>query len=338
MRRGAAWTVEGRQGAAWSLPWLRSRWQCCHRRASLGLPSAKRRPHSGGLGVSRRAVFVVVVIEDVRMPSVPFIVSCPRRFWFAMACPVEGPVSGRIRRGRRCPEGCPIVASIVDAGHDRVDVGRGPGLRPFGHRAWVQVVTPGGSPVLVAAGVSRRSMRIAVLFGQGQDERAAWLAVAGWPGAWSDAGRWRCLPLGRRCPDRVRTRRRGGHLELGVSGRPDGREVRHVRRPASHCRVSAGGAGRRRRCPGGCPAAGPWRKRAASWTAGMPARHVVRSSRWPPAVQGWVRGPTSDAGAEACFRHRSGRRTIVEAGGSAGIGKRLPSVGASGPGAVLGGG
>lgn len=167
--------------------------------------------------------------------------------------------------------------------------------------------------------------------------RARTWTPRGWPWPAGQAhgrtlGAGRCPPLGRRCPDRVRTRRRGGHLELGVSGRPDGREVRHVRRPASHCRVSAGGAGRRRRCPGGCPAAAPWRKRAASWTAGMPARHGVRSSRWPPAVQGWVRGPTSGTGAEACFRHRSGRRTIVEAGGSAGIGKRLPSVGASGPG------
>ena len=33
MRRGAPWTVERHQVAAWSLPWLRSRWQCCHRRS-----------------------------------------------------------------------------------------------------------------------------------------------------------------------------------------------------------------------------------------------------------------------------------------------------------------
>jgi hypothetical protein len=36
----------------------------------------------------------------------------------------------------------------------------------------------------------------------------------------------------------------GGHVELEVSGRPDARVVRHVRRPASRCRVSAGGTDR----------------------------------------------------------------------------------------------
>jgi hypothetical protein len=95
-----------------------------------------------------------------------------------------------------------------------------------------------------------------------------WLWPAGQAHGRTLGGGW-CPPLGRRCPDRVRTHRLGGYLELGMSGRPDGREVRHVCRPASHCRVSAGGTGRRRRCPGGCPAAAPWRKRAASWTAGM---------------------------------------------------------------------
>jgi hypothetical protein len=81
--------------------------------------------------------------------------------------------------------------------------------------------------------VAEGSIRIAVLSGQGHDVQAAWLVVAGWPDAWSDAGRWRCPPLSRRRPDGVRTYRLGGHSELGVSGRPDGREVRHVRHPAA---------------------------------------------------------------------------------------------------------
>ena len=195
-------------------------------------------------------------------------VPCPRRFWFAMACRVEWTVSGRIRRGGRCPEACPIGVSIVDAGYDRADIGRGPGLRMLRHRAWGAGGHDGRVPMLVAAGVAEGSMHIAVLSGQGQDVQAAWLAVAGWPDAWSDARRWRCPPLGRRRPDRVQTHRRGGHLELGMSGRPDAGGVRHVRHPASRCRVS-GGTDRRRLCPGECPAAGPWRKRAARRTAGM---------------------------------------------------------------------
>jgi hypothetical protein len=94
--------------------------------------------------VSRRAAFVVVAIEDVRLPSVPFVRSLPASLPVRLACRVEGTVSGRIRRGMRCPEGCPIVASIVDAGHDRVDMD-GTRLADVRDRAWVQVVTPGGS-------------------------------------------------------------------------------------------------------------------------------------------------------------------------------------------------
>jgi hypothetical protein len=83
-------------------------------------------------------------------------VPCPRRFRFAMACRVEWTVSGRIRRGRRCPEACPIGVSIVDAGHDRADIGRGPGLRTFRHRAWDAGGHDGRVPMLVAAEVGRR--------------------------------------------------------------------------------------------------------------------------------------------------------------------------------------
>jgi hypothetical protein len=47
VRRGAAWIVERHQVAAWSLPWLRSRWQRCHRRASLGCQAANAGPQQG---------------------------------------------------------------------------------------------------------------------------------------------------------------------------------------------------------------------------------------------------------------------------------------------------
>jgi hypothetical protein len=145
VRRGAAWTVERHPVAAWSLLGLRWRWQCCHRRASLGLPSRKRRPHRRGLGVSRRAAFVVVAIEDVRLPSVPFVRSPVRIASGSAGVPGGGDGVRPDTAGHALSGTCPIVASIVGAGHGRVDIGRGPGLRTFGHRAGVQMVTPDGS-------------------------------------------------------------------------------------------------------------------------------------------------------------------------------------------------
>jgi hypothetical protein len=131
----------------------------------------------------------------------------------------------------------------------------------------------------VAAGVAEGKHALAVLSGQGQDVQTAWLAVAGWPDEWSDAGRWRCSVA-------VRT----GSIPISWAvtsnwGCPDGRGVRHVCRPASRYRVSAGGTDRRRRCPGGCPATAPWRKRAARRTAGVSAGHgevleVPPGDRW----------------------------------------------------------
>ena len=187
-------------------------------------------------------------------------------------------------------------------------------MRTFRHRAGVQVVTMGGSRCWERLRLAEGSRRIVVLSGHGQDERAAWLAVAGWPGAWSDAGRWRCPPLGRHSPDRVRTHRLGGHLELGMSGRPDGREVRQVRRPASHCWVSqeqlVGGdgvqAGVRRPHPGGSG-------RPAGLRA-CPARHGRGPRGAHEAIEDWVRGPTSGSGAETYFPPSIGRRTIVGGG------------------------
>jgi hypothetical protein len=113
-------------------------------------------------------------------------------------------VSGRIGPGMRCPEACPIVASSWTP-DTTVRTSDGRGLRTFRHRAWVQLVTTGGSRCWSRLGWLKASMRITVLSGQGQDVQAAWVAVAGWPGAWWDARRWRCPPLGRRRPDLVRT-------------------------------------------------------------------------------------------------------------------------------------
>src|SRR5829696_8234764 len=108
--------------------------------------------------------------------SVPLSASLPVR----LACRVEGTVSGRIRRGRRCPEGCPIVASIVDAGHDRVDIWTGTRLADVRASSMGAGGHAGRVPALAAAGVGEASMCIIVLSGQGQDGRAAWLSVVGW--------------------------------------------------------------------------------------------------------------------------------------------------------------
>jgi hypothetical protein len=122
VRRGAAWTVERHRVAAWSLPWLRSRWQSCHRRANLGCQAA----HAGPTGGARR------------VPGGPPCGGgdrgCPNAFRAVRPFPVRvasgrhgvpGGVDG-VRPDRpdmRCPEGCPIVVSMVDAGYDRADIG-----------------------------------------------------------------------------------------------------------------------------------------------------------------------------------------------------------------------
>src|SRR5215217_3076683 len=160
---------------------------------------------------------------------------------------------------------------------------------------------------------------------------AAWLAVAGWSGVWSDAGRWRCPPLGRRCPDRVCTHRLGAHLELGCpADRTVERSAMSVARPATagcpqEKLVDGDGvlAGVRRPHPGGSgqPAA----------LQACPARHGRRSSRCPLA------GPGLGARADERLRRGDllpppiGRRTIV--GGGAG---QWVSVSGSRPSALAG--
>jgi hypothetical protein len=158
----------------------------------------------------------------------------------------------------------------------------GTGARTFRHRAWVQVVMTGGVPLPVAAGVGRRSMRIAVLSGQPRTCRPRGLP---WP-----AGRAHGRTLGAGGVRRLAVAVRTGSRPIGWAvtsnwGCPADRTVKRsamsVARPAT-ARVSAGGTDRRRWCPGGCPAAAPWRKRAASRTAGMSGKPRARSSRCPP--------------------------------------------------------
>jgi hypothetical protein len=197
-------------------------------------------------------------------------VPCPRRFRFRHGVP------GGVDGVRPDTTGQAVSESLSDRGVVPVRCPRGrvrrppwTGLRTFRHRAWVQVSRwtgpdagsgwgwPKGACALPSCPVRARTCR-----------------PRGWP--WpADRTHGRTLGAGgvrrlaARRPDRVPTHRLGGHIELGMSGRPDAGEVRHVRHPASHCRVSAGGTDRRRRCPGECPAAAPWRKRAPRRTAGM---------------------------------------------------------------------
>jgi hypothetical protein len=115
-----------------------------------------------------------------------------------------------------------------------------------------------------------------------------------------------------------------------MSGRPDAREVRHVRHPASHCRVSAeeliGGGDVQASVPRPHPGGSG---RPAGLQA-CPAGHgeVLEVATGGPGLGA---GRRAAPGREACLCRRSGRRMSVEGGGSVGIGKRLPSVGAGGP-------
>jgi hypothetical protein len=243
VRRGAAWTVERHQVAAWSLPWSRSRWQSCYRRANLGCRAAGAGPTGGGsacpggppCGLGDRG--------------------CPNGFravrpFLSASLPVRHGVPGGVdgvrpdRPDMRCPEACPIVASIVDAGHDRADIGRGPGLRRSGiehGRRWSLRTGPDAGSGWRWPKASMAQCRPVLSC----PVRAMTCRSRGWP--WPAGQRHgrtlgargvrRLPPLSGPGPDH----RLGGHLEMGVSGRPDGREVRHVRRPASGCRVSAGG-------------------------------------------------------------------------------------------------
>jgi hypothetical protein len=150
-------------------------------------------------------------------------------------------------------------------------------------------------------------MRIAVLSGQGPDVQAAWIAVAGWPGGWAleVSAAWPSPSGPGPDPSAGRSPRTGG---VRPTGRSRGPPCPSAGQPLPGCPQEEliGGdgvqAGVRRRHPGG--------SRAASRTAACPARQggVLEV---PRVIEGWVGGPTSGSGAEACFRHRSGRWTRV---------------------------
>ena len=165
------------------------------------LPSRKRRPHRRGLGVSRRAA---LWSWRSRMSeclpcrsSVPLSALLPVR----LACPMEGTVSGRTRPGMRCPE--PVRSWRPSWTPDTA--------------AWTLDGDQAGGR-FGTAGLAEGGHAHCRLSGQSQDEQAAWLAVAGWLGAWS--ARW-APEVSAAWPSPsgpVRTHRQGGHLELGMSG------------------------------------------------------------------------------------------------------------------------
>jgi hypothetical protein len=182
--------------------------------------------------VSWRAAFVVVAIEDVRLPSVPFVRSPVRIASGSAGVPgggdgVRPDTTGQAGVRKAVRSWRPLWTPDTTAWTLDADQACGRSGIEHGCR-WSRRVGPGAGSCW---GWPKASMCIVVLSGQGQDGRAAWLAVAGWPGAWSDAGRWRCPPLGRRCPDRVHTHRLGGHLDWDV--RTVERSATSVARPAT---------------------------------------------------------------------------------------------------------
>jgi hypothetical protein len=207
-----------------------------------------------------------VAIEDIRTPSVPFVRS------LSASLPVHHGVPGGVDGVRTDTTGQAVSERLSDRG-----VHGGRRTRPRGHRTGTRLaavpasstgagVTTDGSRCWERLGLPKGACALpfcSVRSGAGTCRPRGWP----WPAARTH-GRTQGAGGVRRRPDRVRTHRLGGPMELGC---PADRtlEVRHVRHPASRCRVSAGGTDRRRRCPGECPAAAPSRKRASSLTAGM---------------------------------------------------------------------
>jgi hypothetical protein len=249
----------------------------------------------------RRAAFVVVRSRMSECLPCRSPVPCPHPFGFAIACRVKWMVSGRTRRGRRCPETVRSwrPAWTLDTTARTSD--GGPGFGTFRHRAQVQVVMTGGPDAGSGWGGRRQACPLPSC-----PVRARTSRPRSWP--WP-AGQTHGRTLGaggvRRLAAAVRTgstHRLGGHLELGMSGGPDGREVGHVRRPASQCwcprEELIGGdgvqAGVRRPRPGG--SARPDGLRACRARHGEVLEVPTGRSRVGCA------GPTSGSGAEACLR------------------------------------
>jgi hypothetical protein len=150
-----AWTVDRHQAAVWSLPCLPSRWQSCQRRADLGCQAANAGPPGGARHVLAGRL-VVVAIEDVRTPSVPFVRS------LSASIPIHHGVRGAVDGVRPHTTGQAVSESLSDR-----SVHPGRRTRPRGHRTGIRLMdVPASStgaggrvrsvPMLVAAGVGRR--------------------------------------------------------------------------------------------------------------------------------------------------------------------------------------
>ena len=285
--------------------------------------------------MSRRAVFVVVAIEGVRVPSVPFVCSLSASLLVRHGVPgggdgVRPDTTGHAVSGRLSDRGVHCGRRTRPRGH-----GRGPALRTFGHRAWVQVVTAVSPGAGSGWGCPKASMRIVVLSGHDPDERAAV-----WP--WS-AGHVHGRTLGgggvRRSAVAVRT----GSVPIGWAATLHW-DVRTVERSAmSVARPAAAGCPQEELVGGDGVQAGVRRLHlgGSGRPAGLrasPARHGRGPRGAHQAVQGWRAGRrAAPARRSASATDRADGR-VWRRGRSVGIGKWLPSVGASRPGALLGGG
>jgi hypothetical protein len=265
--------------------------------------------------VSRRAAFVVVAIEDVRMPLVPFVRSPVRIASGPAGVPAGGDGVRPDTTGHACPE--PV-------------------------RSWRPSWTPdttartsdgdqaGGRSG--AAGVGRR--RACAL--PSCPVMARMSRPHGWP--WP-AGQTHGRTLDAEGVRRLTAAVRTGSRPIGWAvtlnwGCPADRTVE--RSAMSLGRPATAGCPQeeligRRRCPGGCRASAPWRKGRPAGQRACPACHgevlEVPTGRSRVGCAGRPAAPAR----RPAFRHRSadGRGW---AGGSAGIGERLLSVGAGGPG------
>jgi hypothetical protein len=339
VRRGAAWTVERHQPAAWSLSWLRSRWRSCQRRANLGCQAANAGP-AGGAQRVLAGHLVVAAIEDVRTPSVPFVGS------LSAPLPVRHGVPGGVDGVRPDTTGQAVSETLSDRG-----VHGGRRTRPRGHRTGTRLADVPASST--AAG--------------GHDGRVPMLGAAG-------VGRRehpRCRPV-RSGPGRAGRVVGRGRLARGMVGRTLG--AGGVRRLAAAVRTGSRPIGWAVTLNWGCPADRTLESSAMSVTrpaaAGCPQRdwsaetvsrrvsggrtlaeagvqtdcwHVrhamARSLRCLPGGPGLGAGRPAVPARKPCLRHRSGGRRSVARGGSVGLGKHFPPVGAGGlAGALLGGG
>jgi hypothetical protein len=285
--------------------------------------------------VSRRAVFVVVAIEGVRVPSAPFVRSPVR---VASGSPWRAGWRGR------CPAGydgaCGVRMAVrswrplwtPDATAWTLD-----GDRACGRSA--SSMGAGGPDgrvrMLVAAGVGRR--RACAL--PSYPVRARTCRPRGWP--WPAArrmvGRW-ALEVSAAWPSPSGPG--PGPIGWAVTsnwGCPADRTVKRsamsVGRPAT-ARVSAGGTDQRRRVQG-VSGDGSLAEVGGQPDCGHVRQAMARSSRCPPGGPGLGARVDERLRRGSLLRHRSGRRWRVGRVGQRVSVSGSPSVGAGGPGGVL---